>query len=675
MNKPEIKISTLLFLILAAVSLLPVSAQDYISTRDQFPRPDFPFFYRDINLLRKNLSQDQVNSIIQPSDKWKPYPKAGDRSAWEQLSPRLKQKFIQLAEKYNNFEWPALKATDFMEYAQNGNRSRYQARSFQRTEILYYLVIAECIEHKGRFMNTIVNGIWAICEESFWGVPAHLFLQKEGSTVLPIKSEPVCDLFSAERAACLAWTYYLLENELDKVTPMIGQRIYDEVNQRIFIATMVNSDWRWQGLKTDMTRRVNNWDPWISSNWLACILILEKDPQRRARYLYRLLEILDQFINTQPEDGSCEEGPSYWARASASLFECLEMLYSASNGKVNLFTVPLVKNSGSYIYKVNIGNRFFFNYADADPKTPKPPANLIYRYGRLVGDSKLQQYGTWLMKEQNPDTAILETSFLRGLPDLFNLPDYKSQTAKEPLPRDVWFPSNQLMCARSQEDSPKGLFLAIKGNDNMESHNHNDVGNFIIYVDGFPAIIDVGRRQYTGPSDTNSLRDIYKTSAYHNLPLVNGVQQANGRVFRATDVKYKYNDAEARIEMNIAKAYPEQAGIQSWTRSLDFQRDRQIRLTESFDLSQDKNHIELMLMTPRKPAINSAGSITLNDATELSAALVIRYDPKIVQPKIETLPCDDDLLRNNWGANIYRLVFHYIKDKKKDTITMTFSKQ
>jgi hypothetical protein len=30
-----------------------------------------------------------------------------------------------------------------------------------------------------------------------------------------------------------------------------------------------------------------------------------------------------------------------------------------------------------------------------------------------------------------------------------------------------------------------------------EIHNHNDVGNFILYVDGMPAIIDIGAVTYT----------------------------------------------------------------------------------------------------------------------------------------------------------------------------------
>lgn len=37
-------------------------------------------------------------------------------------------------------------------------------------------------------------------------------------------------------------------------------------------------------------------------------------------------------------------------------------------------------------------------------------------------------------------------------------------------------------------DDPTDLVLAIKGGHNDESHNHNDVGSFLIAVDGIPRV-------------------------------------------------------------------------------------------------------------------------------------------------------------------------------------------
>ena len=65
---------------------------------------------------------------------------------------------------------------------------------------------------RGRFMDDIANGVWLMCEETYWGVPAHIGIQKRGAG-LPDVTEPTIDLFAAETAELLAWTSYLLGAE------------------------------------------------------------------------------------------------------------------------------------------------------------------------------------------------------------------------------------------------------------------------------------------------------------------------------------------------------------------------------------------------------------------------------------------------------------------------------
>jgi len=60
------------------------------------------------------------------------------------------------------------------------------------------------------------------------------------------------------------------------------------------------------------------------------------------------------------------------------------------------------------------------------------------------------------------------------------------------------------MMARAQEGSVQGLYLAAQAGNNGKSHNHNDVGNFIVYSEGMPAIIDVGVETYTAKTFTRN---------------------------------------------------------------------------------------------------------------------------------------------------------------------------
>ena len=107
---------------------------------------------------------------------------------------------------------------------------------------------------------------------------------------------------------------------------------------------------------------------WIISNWLTSVLLVEKDQGTRASQISKAMRCLDNFINIYPPDGGCDEGPGYWGHAGGALFYCLDILKSASDGAINLFEEPLIKNIGGYIYKAHIAGDYFVNFADASAK-------------------------------------------------------------------------------------------------------------------------------------------------------------------------------------------------------------------------------------------------------------------------------------------------------------------
>ena len=74
-----------------------------------------------------------------------------------------------------------------------------------------------------------------------------------------------------------------------------------------------------------------------------------------------------------------------------------------------------------------------------------------------------------------------------------------------------------------------GFFVATKGGYNNESHNHNDVGSFSLYLNTMPVFIDAGVGTYTRRTFSSERYSIWTMqSNYHNLPLINGVAQRFG---------------------------------------------------------------------------------------------------------------------------------------------------
>jgi len=183
------------------------------------------------DLLSSKYRTEDLLKIYDTSNPWKPFPGYEDRDAWNNLPEIVKKAHLRAAEEALDYSWPILPATLYMEYARSGNRSNFQSVYFERRSKLANLVIGEMIEGKGRYFDQILNGIWAICEESTWCIPAHISSQSIGFTPLPTFGEDVVDLFAAETGTTLSWTWYFLKDQLEAITPVIIQRMEHEINK------------------------------------------------------------------------------------------------------------------------------------------------------------------------------------------------------------------------------------------------------------------------------------------------------------------------------------------------------------------------------------------------------------------------------------------------------------
>ncbi len=608
------------------------------------------------NLLTSAFPPAKVAAILVPRGKWRPIPEAADRSAWDALPPEARANLVRAGEKLLNTDWPALPATLFLEYVRAGNRSNYEAVRSRRRDRLRDLVVAECVEGKGRFVDDIVNGIWATCEESYWGVPAHLNLQKAGSG-LPDVAEPTVDLFTGETASLLAWTLYLAGPRLDQVSPLIRERIHLEVDRRMLTPNLTRI-FGWMGIPDRPDRPVrppNNWNPWINSNWLAASLLLERDEKRRIASVNKILLSLDSFLNGYTDDGGCDEGPGYWFRAGGSLFDCLELLLSSTDGALNVYGVPLVGEIGRYIYRAHIHNRYFINFADASAVL-NIAGDLLFRYGRRIGDEKMSALGAIAAAESGGET-VRSDSIGRQLPAQFNLKEIRGATGYQPLLRDAWFPGIQVMAARCKERSAEGLYLAAQGGHNAESHNHNDVGNFIVYADGLPLIIDVGVETYSAKTFSSKRYEIWTMqSAYHNLPTIDGIMQKDGREFAASEVTHHADAGAAEFSLNIATAYPAEAGLKHWKRSLRLDRLKNlIELRDEYALKRRASLISFTFMTPLASAEKSPGELSFTGSNFPSGGVTLIYDAKCFALTTEEIALKDSRLRSAWGARLYRI--------------------
>ncbi|RED52615.1 heparinase II/III domain-containing protein [Cohnella lupini] len=607
-------------------------------------------------IKEKYDSLSAPDRVLRSADEFLPFPRANDREAWVKLDPESKERWTSFAASHREFGWPALTMSSYMDSKRKGDIHGYLDPHWERRSALGGFVLAECIEDEGTYLNQIVNGIFCVCEETSWMQPiANTYLQKKNpAELLPAASDHVVDLNSSETAALLSWTYYLLKDRLDSISPRIGQRIRREVRDRVLTPYLQNDDYWWMGFIQG--QRVNNWNPWCNANVIMSLLVLEEDQEVREQGLLKVMRSLDVFLETHSPDGCCDEGPMYWSRSGGSLYDCLELLGLASSGKLNVFDEPLVRDIGTYLYKVHIHGDYCVDFADGDAIAPLP-GDVVYGYGRSIKDDKLMRLGA----SAKASIPALRNWFpiYRFTRELFSAEERKRLGARAPYARDSWMAHAQVMTARSEEGTEQGLYLAAKGGHNLESHNHNDVGSFLVYADGLPALIDLGTEAYTMKTFSPQRFELwYLQSAYHNLPTVNGTMQRDGGDYRADNAEYRLDGNGAEMKIDIARAYPDESGIRSWERAFRLLRKSgsSIEIVDRFSLNEPTADISFSLMTLCPPVLSEreSGKVWLEYAA--GRRMRIEYDEERLTALSERIELTDWRLKANWGTEVYRLI-------------------
>jgi len=606
------------------------------------------------DLLSKKFTFEEFKSVLTPYDAWTPFPPISDREAWAKADQEKLKAIKDSADQYLDFQWQHIPASVSLAFVRTGDREAYQNLSFGKRKVLGTLLLAEIFENKGRYLDQIIDGVWSICEESFWGIHAHLPGSVKG---LADTEDPIVDLFAAETATYLAWVDYFLGDKLDAMTPQIRKRIQSETQHRIF-GPLMTKHHGWMAANAN-GRPPNNWNPWICSNWINTALLLEKDPDKRAELVYKALDVLDEFLNPYPNDGGCDEGPSYWGAAAASLYDNISLLNLATNDAFSyVYANQKFQDMGRFIYRAQISEDYFLNFADADPQ-PKMAASMIYRYGVDIQDQDMIGFGAYY-RDETADGTLGRFHYFRNFFELFIQDEFKSAPKKLPLPKDSWLPDLQVMVARDQDGSTDGYYVAAKGGHNDESHNHNDIGNYVVFYNGEPLIIDVGRGTYTRKTFSSQRYEIwYNCSDYHNLPTIGDVTQSPGKDFRAQRVEYDKSDKSATFSLDISRAYDDNQTILRWARQIQFDRASGVQIKDEFRLRENRSITE-HIMTCYPAYIREPGTLVIPFQPEGQEVTPfhLNYDPTMYSPTIEKVKLEaveDKGIEQKWGDRIYRI--------------------
>ena len=547
---------TLAILFLLFLSVIPLSSRERL------------------DILKKTFTAPGVSETFLPGGAWFPYPAYTDREAWDKiLDGKDRERILEQAEKSLDYKWQIIPATAYLGYERTGDRQGMESIYYANRRTLQALVVGELIEGRGRFLDQIINGLWHSTQMTSWVASAHQDRQRTGRS-LPDSREIFIDLASASYGAVMAIAWHFFHETIDEIDPSISYAVKESIRRNILDPYMDDTELsanRWLALsENNPDNFVNNWTPWCNSNVVLAYLLVEDDAERLRKALYRSAVSVDEFLEYTNDDGACEEGPSYWPQAAGRLYDYLQIMYDASGGRFDYLKNVRVRESGEFITRANAGD-YVVNFADASARQA-PDLCLVWNYGYAVGSDEMKEFALSRMGNARfskfyapaiPREELYRTlhcirnrsALLSELDELnagINKSVFPSRKAAltEKVPTRTWYPKTELAYMKTSD----GWFFAAKGGHNNESHNHNDVGTCVLYVDGVPVLADAGVGVYTRQTFSSERYTIWSMlSPWHNLPSPNGAAQEHGREYESSDCSC---DLQAgRFSLDIAKAY------------------------------------------------------------------------------------------------------------------------
>lgn len=503
------------------------------------------------------LSENEIEKLLAETHGRQPFPPAANREAWQgaaQEHPDLARLIRIRAEAVINEPLPPLSATLYLDFVRTGIRETYQEPLQIRRRRLGALVPAECFENRGLYMDAIMDTLWAILEESTWVMPAH----GQGED-LPDPASPDIDLGAAMTSLQICEAYALLG---EKLNPFVQRRIRYEIRQRIIDPYLLSMNQPVESENSNRnvdrwTKAINNWNAVCTGGVIGSALYMEPSlqPGVLAKMIEHAFHSLEIYLSGFDDEGGSSEGAGYWHYGFLWYTILADLLYKRFDGRIDLLAGNRIRTIARFPTETNMSGRRFVNFSDSHEEQRMEPGLLGY----LAVKCDLPALAATGAQMPAPQPGpLVET--LRNL----YWPYPTTLDTEVEVPSRSYFTGMTWMIVRNGD-----LVLAVKGGNNGEMHNQNDVGNFIVHFRGESLVPDIGigrySKDYFGP---NRYAILECSSRGHSVPLVNGLEQGTGKQF-AAQVLSSEGDS---LTLEMKDAYPAEANLESLVRTVGLHR-------------------------------------------------------------------------------------------------------
>ncbi len=375
------------------------------------------------------------------------------------------------------------------------------------------------------YYRSLVETVWEICNEYTWAPLGHYNSYYDRT---PQDFDPgLIDIFAASLAFSMAEVRYIFKDRFPK---LLNDRISYEI-RRHTIEPFKTRKFFWE-------THNNNWTA-VCAGAVGGAIMYE-DPEEFKRQLPRLEAAMQCYLDSYDEDGMCVEGTAYWGFGFGFFAVYATLLREFSNGEYDWLKNPKVKAIAQFMQKMHLQPNVLANFSDVNA-----------REGYWVGLPHMMKnfYGDEIDKlplEQATIVAYCHWAFAVRSTVYYN-PEYVSNE----LPNCEYFANESSFFTKRTDD----YGFILKGGNQWESHNHQDVGSFILARHNKQIFCDFG---YIGPGNWPGYfgkeRNTYfqPSSFSHNVPYFNGKGQGGDWEGKARAV---YNKDTKELYMDFTHGY------------------------------------------------------------------------------------------------------------------------
>lgn len=491
----------------------------------------------------KGLDSERVKAIagflpVEPAGLGVP---ADDRAAWEELAARKPfQNVVATAAGLLKKPIPQLSDELYLDFSKTGNRRRWEAVAGQRSNRLFYFVLAECLEDKGRFIGAWEADVRALCAEPTWVMPAH------DRTLANFKGDQVdIDLRSSRIAAELATADYLLG---ERLSPEIRELIRRNVHRRVLDP--------YRDMITGARERnywvtcTNNWNAVCHAGVVGAALWFIRPREERALFAAAAEKHIGRFLAGFGDDGYCSEGVGYWNYGFGHFIMLAEMVHQATGGKVDLLEARRARPAALYGSNIEILDGLCPPFADCTVNA-RPSSVWMWYINRRFGlrDNRWEQTDLRVPQWGLVPTAMF--SFRNSMSSIS-----AADATDRGLPPRAWFESSGILVCRPGERGACRLGAALKGGHNAEHHNHNDVGSYVVALGGEMLLADPGAEVYTERTFSARRYESQLLNSFgHPVPVVAGQLQRPGPKARGQVLRADFTEVADTLVLDMCSAY------------------------------------------------------------------------------------------------------------------------